>query len=292
MEEKKAFLRSLKSGELSHMVKPWEPWWLHPSASKMSLSVDGTRVVQPLENADMDESNLSDIPLPLDAPLPPLRNLTAKPPSPLLIVHFVEILYTYCFILRFYNGDWTSDTFHAAWTCLSVSHVLGSSASPETVTEALNECFITICSPNFKSAGGVNFAISLLDDVIALLHIGRPGVIFALSDLHHMLEKAVADCKLRGPNAALKKRNKKSSLASGVFTSKTSGSSELKAVCKKVFFLLCWANEQPLEIFTAQASIVESEKARLLEIQNARTSDTNKINTKKHSIEELAEDTH
>ncbi|KAI5079713.1 hypothetical protein GOP47_0005192 [Adiantum capillus-veneris] len=261
-EEEKAFLRALAAGEFSHMIKPWEPWWLSPFASKIVLTKDGNRVAQPLEHSDKDESDLFDVPPPVDSPLPPLRDLTTKSPSPLLGIHLVEVLYSYCFTLRFFNGDWTCDTYVAAWTCLSVSRVLGSSACPETLSEALNDCFVTICSPYFKSAGGLKFALALLDDVLALLHVERPGVICALADLHRMLEKAVKDVKEGASDPA-----------TGRQKTKACTSSQLKAACKKVFFLSCWANEQPSEVFSTQALIVENEKGQLMETQESKTSE-------------------
>ncbi|MCO5569740.1 hypothetical protein L7F22_023455 [Adiantum nelumboides] len=283
-EEEKAFLRALAAGELSHMIKPWEPWWLSPLASRIVLTKEGTRVAQPLEHSDKDESDHFDVPSPLGSPLPPLRDLTSKLPSPLLEIHLVEVLYSYCFTLRFFNGDWTCDTVAAAWTCLSVSHVLGSSACPETIREALNDCFVTICSPYFKSAGGLKFALALLDDVIALLRLGRPGVICALADLHRMLEKAVKDAKQGVCPPAHKLYP-----ATGRQKTKASSSSQLKVACKKVFFLLCWANEQPSEVFGTQAFILENEKGQVLEIQERKIPKVT-VNSEKPLVEEVRGD--
>ncbi|MCO5575629.1 hypothetical protein L7F22_029431 [Adiantum nelumboides] len=283
-EEEKAFLRALAAGELSHMIKPWEPWWLSPLASRIVLTKEGTRVAQPLEHSDKDESDHFDVPSPLGSPLPPLRDLTSKLPSPLLGIHLVEVLYSYCFTLRFFNGDWTCDTVAAAWTCLSVSHVLGSSACPETIREALNDCFVTICSPYFKSAGGLKFALALLDDVVALLRVGRPGVICALADLHRMLEKAVKDFKQGVCTPAHKLYP-----PTGRQKTKASSSSQLKVACKKVFFLLCWANEQPFEVFGTHAFIVENEKGEVSEIQERKNPKVT-VNSEKPLIEEVRGD--
>ena len=42
-------------------------------------------------------------------PLPLLASLTKAVPSPLLQWQLLDILYTYCFIMRFYNGEPHSD---------------------------------------------------------------------------------------------------------------------------------------------------------------------------------------
>lgn len=294
-EEKKAFLRAVAKGEFSHMIKPWEPWWLSPFVKKIALNKEGNRVVQPVESTDamLDNANeIFDVPPPLDSPLPPLKQLTSKLPSPLLGVHLVEVLYSYCFTLRFYNGDWVCDAFDAAWTCLSVSHVLQQSAIPQTVGEALNSCFEIVCSPLFKSAGGYKFALALLDDVAALLHVGRAGGICALSELHRLLNKAVKDTK-QGDGNTIRKGHLKLDLSREPVKTKASTSSDLKAACKKVFFLLCWTNEQPAEIFSSLALLIETEKAHIvgtcepsvLESNNRRGSDTS--NNRKSFVEEI-----
>ncbi|PRQ16429.1 hypothetical protein RchiOBHm_Chr7g0184131 [Rosa chinensis] len=47
-EEKKLFQRAVASGELSKTIKPWDPWWLKPSARTISFSKEGTQLIQPL----------------------------------------------------------------------------------------------------------------------------------------------------------------------------------------------------------------------------------------------------
>ncbi|KAE8683905.1 putative Aluminum activated malate transporter family protein [Hibiscus syriacus] len=54
-----------------------------------------------------------------------------------LSVHLVDIVYSYCFTLRIYNGDWQSDALGSAIVVLSISCVLGQAGQPETVLEAV-----------------------------------------------------------------------------------------------------------------------------------------------------------
>lgn len=298
-EEEKAFLRAVTSGEFSHMIKPWEPWWLSPFVKDTVLNKDGNRVVQPIECRDTleaDGNDVFDVPPPWDSPLPPVRQLTPKPPSPLLGIHLAEVVYSYCFTLRFFNGDWSCDAFNAASTLLSVSHVLGQSASPQTIRDALSGCFETICSPFFKSSGGYKFAIALLDDAIVLLHSGRPGVICALSDLHRILDKAAQIAKQGDRDSARKKTHRRLNLHTGAHNIKTSSSSDLKAVCRKGFFLLCWVNEQPAEVFRMLAIAVENEKAQIVETQGLSVSNSDRKAhtesiTRKPLVEEIIGET-
>jgi len=80
--ERKEFLRAVESGKISHMVIPWEPWWLKPSANTISFSSQGCQLVQSLDIsedqmsrdlsqgvANLDENGLSGIPACPENPL-------------------------------------------------------------------------------------------------------------------------------------------------------------------------------------------------------------------------------
>ncbi|GAB4857603.1 hypothetical protein Ancab_015510 [Ancistrocladus abbreviatus] len=148
-EEKFLFKRAVASREHNKMIEPWDPWWLKPFAQTISLGQDGVQLVHPLakketsgSSEDDSRSNLtSEIPPGPETPLPPISKLTSAKPSPLLGVHLIDIIYSYCFTLCLYNGDWQSDAIGAA-----------------TVT----------CSPPFKHMGGWDFGFSLLDNVTSL----------------------------------------------------------------------------------------------------------------------------
>ncbi|KAH7846224.1 hypothetical protein Vadar_011420 [Vaccinium darrowii] len=114
-EEKKRFRRAVASGELSKLIEPWEPWWLKPSARKISLSREGTRLVEPL--SDEEESVTSpqhgpesdpahDIPPGPETPLPSINKLSATEPSPLLAVHLLDIIYAYSLLFHPSTLQW------------------------------------------------------------------------------------------------------------------------------------------------------------------------------------------
>lgn len=316
LEEKKAFLQAVASGELSHMIRPWEPWWLNPFAKNISLNKQGNHLVQPVQRSNLCQSKedstqgFFDVPPPPESPLPLLKQLTPVEPSPLLTVHLAEVLYSYCFTLRFYNGDWLCDALDAALTNLSVSQVLGQGATPETITGALTSCVETICSPIYKPAGGYKFALLLLDDAAALLRLGRPGVICSLSDLHCLFDTAAKDLKQEGNHGATKKGmsetgNPPSSKElgfSGVNMCRLKASKGIKSgkvdlkklvgACRKIFFLLCWANEQSDDTFSSLGLLVEAEKAQLVESPAQSSKELEKISerdfcSRKHFIEEI-----
>ncbi|XP_040366734.1 zinc finger HIT domain-containing protein 2 isoform X2 [Rosa chinensis] len=252
-EEKKLFQRAVASGELSKMIKPWDPWWLKPSARTISFSKEGTQLIQPLAKEDepmspeedQESSQASEIPPGPETPLPPLSKLSSAKPSPFLAVHLVDIIYSYCFALRLYNGDWQSDATGSAMVVLSVSSVLGQGGQPETVLEALSYCLEQTCSPAFRQMGGVQFGLGLVDDVITLLTLGTPALLCLLCDLQRMVQAGETELKSEKP-----RKSRRAEIRS-----------KLKQAERKIYFLMCWVHEQPGEAWSSLGAIVRAEKS-------------------------------
>lgn len=242
--EVRQFQRAVASGELSKTIEPWNPWWKQPAARTISLSPDGAQLVKPLQ--DEEEPTLSEIPAGPETPIPPLSQLSTVNPSPLLTVHLVDILFSYCFTLRLYNGDWRSDPLGAATEVLTMSAVLGEDGRPETVREALGACLEKTCSPVYKHCGGFKFGLGLFDDIISLLFLGGNALICLLCDLHRLIK--AGERMLKSEKVGKSRRNSESSR-------------KLKSAERKVYFLMCWVHEQPNEAWSSLASIVEVEKS-------------------------------
>lgn len=268
-EERKQFQRAITSGVLSKMIEPWEPWWLKPSARVISLRQDGTQLVRPVDDQTSSETSLSEIPTGPETPLPLLCELTSRDPSPLLPVHLLDVLYSYCFTLRLYNGDWRCDPLGAAMVALSVSAILEEGRQPATVAEALGHSLGRTCSPEYKHAGGLRLGQILLDDTIGLLFLGRDALVCLLFDLQRLI--LAGETILRSE----KMRREK----------KVEARSKLRRAEKKVYFLMCWANEQPGEAWSSLASLVQVEKASMAAIVEARN--LTKEPRRKPLIEEL-----
>ncbi|KAG8476451.1 hypothetical protein CXB51_033369 [Gossypium anomalum] len=250
LEEKKRFQRALAGGELSKMIEPWDPWWLKPAARTICLSKDGAQLIQPMANReDLESDQLSDIPCGPKTPLPSLRKLISTEPSPLLAVHLVDIIYSYCFTLRVYNGDWQSDAVGSAMVVLSISSVLGQAGQPETVQEALCYCLEQTCSPAYRHIGGLQFGLALVDDITNLLSLGSPALICMLCDLQRMIMAA------EGELTSEKQRKLR----------KSETKSKLKLAERKVYFIMCWVHEQPNKALSSLAAIVSAEKSSLME---------------------------
>ncbi|KAK7308678.1 hypothetical protein VNO77_42298 [Canavalia gladiata] len=279
LEEKKRFHRAIAYGELSKMIEPWDPWWSKPSARKIRLSKGGTQLVQPLSEQELADDIESDessyIPLGPEIPLPPLSRLSSKEPSPLLTVHLVDILYSYCFTLRLYNGDWRSDALGSVMVVLSVSSVLGQGMQPETVLEALCHCLEQVCSPAYRHMGGLQFGLCVIDDVISLLGLGTPALVCALCDMRRLIQEGGKEAKPEKPSKLQK---------DGI------RSSTVKMAERKIYFIMCWVHEQPEEAWSSLAAIVRAEKTSAMEFQWSNKAE--KLNNKakikgKSLIEEI-----
>ncbi|CAI8605452.1 unnamed protein product [Vicia faba] len=277
LEEKKRFQRAIACGELSKMITPWDPWWSKHSARNIRLSREGTQLVQPLseqESLDDSESNeSSEIPLGPEVPLPPLSRLSSKEPSPLLTVHLVDILYSYCFTLRLYNGDWKSDPMGSVMVVLSVSSVLGQGGQPETVLEALTHCLEQVCSPAYRHMGGLQFGLGVIDDVISLLSLGGPAMVCALCDMRRLIQEGEKEVKSEKPRKFRRNETR----------------SAVKQAERKIYFIMCWVHEQAKEAWSSLAAIVTTQKTLAVKFQgNNKAEKLNRAETRgKCLIEEI-----
>uniref|UniRef100_A0A0A9CS24 HIT-type domain-containing protein n=1 Tax=Arundo donax TaxID=35708 RepID=A0A0A9CS24_ARUDO len=278
-DEIKRFRQALASGEFSKMIEPWTPWWEKPSARSISLSPDGSQLIRQVRTEDTaipdpmtdQEPRVNEIPEGPESPLPSLKQLTKAEPS-LLAVHLVDILYSYCFTLRLYNGDWHSDPFGASTVALSMSKVMGEDAKPETVPEALTACIEETCSPAYRHAGGFRFAIGLVDDIITILSLGHNVLVCALCDFRRLI--------LAGEGMLKAEKVGK--------TEKAQSSIKLHSAARKLYFMTCWVHEQPNEAWPSLARIVEVQKASLEELGSGnRKADRKSNQQSKVLIEEL-----
>ncbi|KAF6153668.1 hypothetical protein GIB67_000901 [Kingdonia uniflora] len=247
-EEMKTFRRAVASGELSKLIEPWEPWWLKSSATKISLSHEGTQLIKPLcQQSSPVGNHLNEIPPGPENPLLPISKLSSTQPSPFLAFHMVDIIYSYCFTLRLYNGDHQSDPLGVAMVMLSISLVLVKGEHLETVSKALAHPLEQTCSPAYNHAGGLKFGMGLLDDIISLLKLGGPALVCSLCDLRRLIEAGEREVM----------SEKLSKLKRAAMKGK------FKFAERKLYYMMCWVHEQPNEAWSSLSAIVEVEKKSL-----------------------------
>ncbi|DBA99918.1 TPA: hypothetical protein ACH3X1_013802 [Trebouxia sp. C0004] len=308
-DELRAFKRAVVSGKLNNMVQIWTPWWNLPEAATVQLSASGIhRVsVQYQENG----TAVSGLPAAPNQPLPLLASLTKVPPSPLLQWQLLDIIYTYCFVMRLYNGDYSSDPQEAAMTALQVSSTLEAASSsslaklkqqqgslagaqtapqapPVSASEALLQCAERVCSPAVAGFIGHSTAIGLLQDVASLVQRGRSVVILVLNDLCNLFaasEDVLANTRQLASMDKTSDVQNTQGRTSGHNRAFGKGNKDsavnkkqVKSVLRKLHFLLSWANELSLSVYNELLQSVVAEVEQHASVQpESHSSDQIKV---------------
>eukprot|EP01130_Rhizamoeba_saxonica_P004337 TRINITY_DN1775_c0_g1_i2.p1 TRINITY_DN1775_c0_g1~~TRINITY_DN1775_c0_g1_i2.p1 ORF type:complete len:341 (+),score=83.04 TRINITY_DN1775_c0_g1_i2:235-1257(+) len=209
------FHKQIETGTISRLIEEWEPWWRSENESS------GIKEITDDEN---EEENTSVIPL-IIPDIPPLSEVSSKPPSELLLNNLVEILYGYCYTMRLYNGDWGDNIVGFLGDFLNISTVLVSTKVYSVLKEAAQGAMEN--SVHHGTYMSRKYTISVLEDVSLVIQTTK-HVIAALCDAYHILK-----CYRE-----------------------ISGSSIKNSECKKIFraekkllFLISWANEVPKAIY-------------------------------------------
>lgn len=226
-EELAAFHRAIATGELYAGIQPWDPWWFSEEASQIVLSADGTLLIRPLNEESAKEVDNRFVPAPPQEPIPPLSDLTKEKPSRLLPVHLLDLLYSYCLVLKLYNGDYSSEPTNALSILCAVSSAAGRLPIPDSVNEAMLACIQRACIPPAGLSDSRQFTIQTLLDVAEILKAGRPSVLIALVDLARLVESCSAE--------KMSKAEKQN----------------LNSLQRKLFYFLAWANEQESAVYSA-----------------------------------------
>ena len=107
--------------------------------------------------------------------------------SPLLPYHLCDILYSYCYLMRLYNGDVSFDIQGAAECLLSISNVLVGKPEIRSVKQAISECISNTRRPDLFIE--FQWQVEVVKDVEKVLktndHLCR-----ALSETNALLREA------------------------------------------------------------------------------------------------------
>eukprot|EP00299_Pterocystis_sp_00344_P013079 c6366_g1_i4.p1 GENE.c6366_g1_i4~~c6366_g1_i4.p1 ORF type:complete len:288 (+),score=43.88 c6366_g1_i4:167-1030(+) len=200
-DERKMFEAAVTSGEVQTLLEPWTPWWKDRRCLILDLNSEESQFPQVLQG------------------VPALSQLTKSQPSPYLMSHLVEVLYCYVLVMRRYNGDTESESHEVVNLLLDVSDVfhgkVGASSPRSNVNAAIQRAVQKSCSRQL--------AVCVVSDVVCILELQQRGVELALSHIHQLFSKALAD-------------------APG-FATKSVKSLCLKA-SKKIEFFFAWAQTQ------------------------------------------------
>ena len=240
----------------------------------MQLGASGMRLIQQSKiDSEFRNSDISigSIPEPPTAPLPSLSSLTSKTPPPVISLHLLDILFSYCLVLRLFNGQYSADPIDAMGTVFNASQIIcppGKDILWEEmcINEALVHIISRVTSPSAGRASVHHgFAIGIVSDVSRMLQLGRSIVIVALMDMSRLL------------NAA------KQELQQHTRASDKELQATLRQAQRKLLFFMSWANELLPQVFEALATQLEVFYVQ----QKTTTESVLTITNRKPHIEEL-----
>jgi len=244
-QEQQEFLKKASSGQLSHLVPVWEPWWT--TLQTQSKAVDVSVETSPAP------------PLPVD--LPQLSTLVRGKPSPALQFNVINILYGYAMMMRRVNGDWSSTPLdNVADFLLPVTPVLSENAVFKCLENAIDESVRLTVSPPICSSSWM--ALSLGEDVASLLN-ERPSVLRALADVYTCLSAAADQVRLEREalNTQLHTGTRaqcNSARTRSAEKHRRRPKKMLATHLRKLFFFQVWAAEQSAHLFSSLSAAVDA----------------------------------
>lgn len=312
-QEIEEFNNSIKDGTISNIIEEWVPWWniniIENNTDKLNINNNNNKNSKIIEINEVEEIKkeevgedreikllLKRIPN-IYSPIQAFSNFSKQPPSKSLFYHLIDIVYSYCYLMRTFNGDWNSNSFNinnqednncildGCTLLLDLSSVLKpplpQSTSPlpppisfNSVESVLNNLLKSSHSGDGiemkNNQGNIYFSLFLLQDVITILE-KKEYILSLFSHCFQSFDLAINILKL----------NLNNSISSTSTTNKTStiNINELKKefqtiskcydlVKKKLLFFLSWINEEQLSSFLFLSSSInnyfENEKLILL----------------------------
>lgn len=250
-EEKAEFAQILKSENLGLLVPSWQPWWtFHDRELVKMVEKEGFSPTDMSSSSGLDHTQTS-CPKAISS-IPKLTDLLRnKEPSPLIVYDVINVLFSYTFLMRFYNGEVKDFTEEMAQQLLQISEALSKNRNFRTLQEAVQSVLERVTKV-LKEASS-NRIICLQDTTHILL--GRSPskpleyIMGALSDCWRLMSSA---------KKSLAKDSSSKPLQKNLFSCK-----------KKLEFYLAWVTEFP-DTFRIVAVEVQSVYKSALEEQTVQ----------------------
>lgn len=102
--------------------------------------------------------------------------------------------------------------------------------------------------------GGLQFGLRLMDDVVHLLSLGGNALACLLCDMQKIIQTGERELKSEKLHKSKRVELK----------------SKLKSAERKIYFIMCWVHEQPPEVWTSLAAVVNMEKSSAMEYANTK----------------------
>lgn len=206
-EQRAQFLAEVANGRLSKYIKLWQPWWLL-DARTYQRETEAKRqelVIEEINSSSIEDSSSEDEegPILIESSAFPVRIFTTAmaraipesldsmirgSPSPSLRFHLIEILFSYAFVLRTFNGDWQQDVGEAVLALLHLCTVLSGDAKYDSVEHVLHACLLKRIDTDHGGGRSSESEVSqrIVHDVTLLLG-SKVFLLDAVSDAQAML---------------------------------------------------------------------------------------------------------
>ncbi|KAL4220931.1 hypothetical protein ACF0H5_019197 [Mactra antiquata] len=232
LQERREFQSMTNDGRLGNLVEVWTPWWIQSVPLVTEVEKSGNKGSNSYKNLDtiVKVAHISEI-------------LKSKPSSHVKY-DVINVLYSYCFVSRLYNGEHVTMVTESVDDLLEICDVLGQSVTCESVDEAIQLCMKQLsCIKHFGEIDRT-YNVSVLKDVEKII-LGQDKkdplrfILIALSDILTLLRK--------GYKVTLKnvKKLEKSSDKERLKVKK----GQLFHLCKKCEFYLSWAQTYGMALF-------------------------------------------
>lgn len=233
--ELEEFRRFIKTGAQEH-VHIWIPWWQNAiSAFK----------IEDLDKSPPSEDSTDPAPIPtILEDIPPLDALTKVQPSPLVMYNLLDVIYSYCYAMKLYNGDWQADVFGVIDCILGISSVLNEGKVHDTSSSALKSCIYKSHQGSIKVS--IEFSKAILKDVQEVLEKGTHFCLALLTDMMNIFAYA----------SSIKKNHKDKNKR---------GKKLLSQITRKILYYVSWANEMENTNILKMAALETNMESRFQE---------------------------
>jgi len=147
-DERKDFESAVKSGEISNVIDVWVPWWSLKGGIKNRKKIEdlskenaATEEIQPSNNEKpqtVEQNRDHNIP-PVKRNIPPLSSIMkSSTPNPNVQFSCIDVLFSYAYIMRLYNGCPEDSLDQAAEDLLQLSPVLSQNSVFESVESVVH----------------------------------------------------------------------------------------------------------------------------------------------------------
>lgn len=192
-EEWSKFDSLVESGGIFDLLPAnfWDPWYIKFPVQS---------VIDDEDEFNFDDSS-DDFP-PYPADLPELESLSKKPASPLIKLSVIQVIFSYCWISRFYTGDLINDPEEVLHNFLSVSF-LDQKQVMQPTTELCLQFSCRKMIEEYKI--GISFILKIIDDLIYILNKGNRLILRCLVDICRLCR----DARKKSKNTSYKAIEKK-----------------------------------------------------------------------------------